>query len=121
MSEEAALYGDQVNIPAKMAELRERARREEPAVIASEIAKLFPDLRRAPGVDPWNPAALDLWAMSDAMGANSKPNVRFVLSLWSGGDGDNWKVGTFTLFDVKLLDGTGFKVVQAWFANPFWL
>jgi hypothetical protein len=47
--------------------------------------------------------------------------VRFVLSLWSGGDGDNWKVGTFTLFDVKLLDGTGFKVVQAWFANPFWL
>ncbi len=44
---------------------------------------------------------------TDAMGANSKPNVRFLLSLWSGGTGDVWKVGAFTLFDIKSMDGTG--------------
>jgi len=107
MSEAPAPYGSMVDIPEKMAELRALARHREPAVIASEIAKLFPDLRHAPGVSPWNPAALDAWASTDAMGANSKPNVRFLLSLWSGGDGDTWQVGAFTLFDIKSMDGTG--------------
>ena len=87
MSEAPAPYGSMIDIPEKMAELRNRARHEEPAVVASEIAKLFPDLRHAPGVSPWNPAALDAWAATDEMGVDSKPNVRFLLSLWSGGTG----------------------------------
>lgn len=66
MSEIPAPYGDYQpgKIQEKMAELRRRARHEEPAAIITELARLMPDLRGAPGITPWDPMKLDTWARS---------------------------------------------------------
>ncbi len=104
-----------------MKELRLLAKNNEPAAIASEMCKLFPDLRNAPGVDPWEPGELDTWAATDPMGANSKSNVRFILGIWSGSGADYWKVGKFELADVTGFDQHGLKAFQEWAEDPFWL
>lgn len=104
-----------------MRELRDRARREGPEVIATAICRLFPDLQHAPGVDPWIPGELDTWAISDMRPSGTRANVRFILSIWSGADADVWKVGAFKLSDVALMDRHGLRALQEWTADPFWL
>lgn len=103
-----------------MQELRKLAKHSEPAAIASQMCRLFPDLRNAPGVSPWKPELLDEWAMNDSFGVNSRCNVRFILTIYSG-SGEYWKVGDFRLSHVKEMDQNGLKAFQEWAENPFWL
>jgi len=106
---------------AVMADLRQRARKEPPGVIAAALCHLFPDLQHAQGIDPWEPSLLDEWAMSEAAPSGSRSNVRFLLSVWSGADPGPWKVGEFRLADLQHFDWHGLAVFQAWAADPFWL
>lgn len=103
-----------------MRELHARAKREDPAAIASALCRRFPDLRFAPGVDPWDAEKLDEWAASD-MGEASISNVRFILAIWSGPGTVPWKVGKFELCDINGFDQHGVKVFQEWAADPFFL
>ena len=42
----------------------------------------FPALLNAPGVSPWNPNQLDIWAAESASDNNAVHAARFLLNLW---------------------------------------
>ncbi len=49
----------------------------------TRMALSFPTLRSAAGVDPWNPGALDQWALtSTSVTTGSLRAARFVLSVY---------------------------------------
>jgi len=100
--------------------LKERAKKEDPAAIAADLAKLFPSLRGSPGIAPWKPEELDQWAASGGPSSGTAAVVRFLFAVWNGSE-DHWKVGPFRLADLHNFDINALAVFQAWAADPFWL
>lgn len=49
----------------------------------TRLAKLFPTLRDAAGVKPWNVEAFVAWACGPAPGAGAIEAARFVLQVWN--------------------------------------
>lgn len=49
----------------------------------SELAGLFPTLKRASGVKPWNASQFVRWAIFHGHGSGSAHAVRFLLSVWN--------------------------------------
>lgn len=92
----------------------------DPAEIISILAKQFPVLKKAPGLDPWNPTTLDEWAASDRQSPGTRAVVRFLLSVWNGSP-DVWKSGPFLMRDLERLDDENLEVWKTWAARPFFL
>lgn len=55
----------------------------------------FPALIDAPGVAPWNPNQLDIWAAESADDANAVHSARFLLNLWM--PAREWQCGRFDM------------------------
>jgi hypothetical protein len=55
----------------------------------------FPALVDAPGVAPWNPNQLDIWAAESAVDANAVHSARFLLNLWM--PTREWQCGRFDM------------------------
>ena len=55
----------------------------------------FPALVDAPGVAPWNPNQLDIWAAESAANANAVHAARFLLNLWM--PAREWQCGRFDM------------------------
>jgi len=55
----------------------------------------FPALVDAPGVAPWNPNQLDIWAAESAVDANAVHSARFLLNLWM--PAREWQCGRFDM------------------------
>ena len=92
----------------------------DPAEIMTVLARQFPALKGAPGLDPWNPTTLDEWAASGLPGSGACVVVRFLLAVWNGSR-DVWKSGPFLLRDLERLDDENLEAWQAWAARPFFL
>lgn len=92
----------------------------DPAAIISILARQFPALKKAPGLDPWDPAILDEWAASDRQSTGTRAVVRFLLAVWNGSP-DFWKCGPFLIRDLESLDDENLEVWKTWAARPFFL
>ena len=88
--------------------------------VMSRLAGRFSALKGAPGIDPWDPQALDEWAASGARGAGARVVVRFLLAVWNGSE-DYWKTGNFRLRDLGELDEENIEVWKTWASRPFFL
>jgi hypothetical protein len=91
-----------------------------PNEVMTRLARQFPVLKGAPGVEPWEPEVLDEWAMSGASGAGARAVTRFLLAVWNGSE-YVWKVGGFRLRDLGDLDDEHLEIWKAWAARPFFL
>lgn len=91
-----------------------------PAEIMTALARQFPALRKAPGVDPWHPETLDEWAASGIASSGERIVVRFLLAVWNGSE-DYWKSGAFRLRDLNQLDEANFEAWRTWANRPFFL
>ena len=55
----------------------------------------FPALAEAPGIAPWNPNQLDIWAAESADDSNAVHSARFLLNLWM--PAREWQCGRFDM------------------------
>jgi hypothetical protein len=62
------------------------------------LARTFPCLANAPGVDPWYADRLDEWAASSGPSDGEKCSARFILAVWS--PDHEWHVGKFDLMEA---------------------
>jgi hypothetical protein len=69
----------------------------ESSIIA--LAAQFPILKQAPGVSPWDPKVLEVWAATPAtLDARAGWAARFVLNLWNSTEG--WQAGWFDAYQA---------------------
>lgn len=98
----------------------------------TRLAKLFPSLRQAPGVEPWNVDELLRWAASGVLSHGEVLAAKFVLSVWNPGtdweeiareDGlleDGQRFRRFDLFEaMNVWDSEHIRVTLTWIESPF--
>lgn len=109
----------------------------------TQLARLFPTLDTADGIEPFGPHKLDAWACSGAPSSGGLHAARFILSLWSGRcalykrtkalkeDGEicgylyraetPWRCGPFELFDaLNVWDVHHRSAFLSWAREPWW-
>jgi len=83
------------------------------------LAVTFPTLEAAPGVDPWDPAALDTWATGGNPGSGARHAAHFLLSVWD--PQRRWKSrGLHLHAALQTWDAAHRRAWQAWAAAPWW-
>ena len=76
----------------------------------------FPALVDAPGVAPWNPNQLDIWAAESADDANAVHAARFLLNLWM--PAREWQCGRFDMNEaIQNWDRTHRRIFLDWAAS----
>lgn len=63
-----------------------------------ELGVRFPSLEQAPGLSPWNPNQLDIWAAEQSPNRNAVHAARFLLNLWM--PTQQWQCGHFVADDA---------------------
>lgn len=58
-----------------------------------KLAMAFPSLQHAPGISPWNPNRLDIWAAEEADEPAAIAAAQFLLSVWNRSC--RWQCGSF--------------------------
>jgi len=90
----------------------------EDAIVA--LARSFPSVAHAPGLDPWDPGAFAAWAAGPAPSTGAQHAARFVLSVWSCG-GWSEPPGRFDLVKAwKVWDDAHCAAALRWLRRPFW-
>lgn len=85
----------------------------------TRLARSFPTLRCAPGVEPWSPDELDAWACGPEPGSGAQHAARLVLAIWN--DTTPWRCGRFDLIAaVSTWDAEHIEAMRAWAATR-WL
>jgi hypothetical protein len=85
------------------------------------LCRSFPGLSNAPGVQPWEPTKLALWANEQLMvqGWADRSSAQFILSVW-----DNeyrWECGRFDIvFAMKYWRKAELAAFFAWAIEPWW-
>jgi hypothetical protein len=89
------------------------------------LALMFPTLRDADGIRPWDPEKLISWLNGPAPGSGARSAGRFVLGVWNSST--DWTEhglappGRFDLFEaLAVWDDTHREALQAWVSAPFW-
>ena len=89
------------------------------------LGALFPTLRNAPGLAPWEPEQLIGWLNGPAPGSGAQWAGRFVLSVWNSET--DWSAlglagpGRFDLFRAMASWDEGHvAAMSAWIDAPFW-
>lgn len=73
----------------------------------------FPTLVNAPGVAPWNPNQLDIWAAESTDDINALHSARFLLNLWM--PAREWQCGRFDMNEaIQSWDRTHRRVFLDW-------
>lgn len=84
----------------------------------TELARSFPCLKNAPGVDPWDPAALDRWAAGPAS-HGERVTASFVLAVWDSST--DWACGRFDLMEaLNVWPPSHRDPFLRWAASPWW-
>lgn len=91
-----------------------------PDELIVRLARQFPALKKAPGLDPWDPEEFDSWGADGSTPAGARAAARFVLAIWNG-DEQIWRVGGFRLADVRQFDDENLEAWKAWASRPFFL
>lgn len=82
------------------------------------LARMFPMLSQAPGIDPWEPRQLDKWAKTawDEAGQHA---ARFCLMVWNSRA--KWKSGKFDLHTAwAKWDANHRNAAMVWLTYPFY-
>jgi hypothetical protein len=82
------------------------------------LARLFPMLANAPGIDPWEPRKLDKWAKTawDEAGQHA---ARFCLMVFNSHT--KWKSGKFDMHAAwTKWDKNHREAAMAWLTHPFY-
>ena len=87
------------------------------------LALSFPELARrgrgvAPGVDPWDPAALEAWARGPDPCTGALAAARFVLGVWNVRA--KRRCGPFALADFGAWDRPHREAFLVWAQAPWW-
>jgi hypothetical protein len=84
----------------------------------TKFAQTFPCLRNAPGVSPWEPHELNLWA-TRGVSHGEKVTARFVLAVWDRHT--EWECGKPDLMEaLGVWDLAHRQAFLAWAADPWW-
>jgi hypothetical protein len=84
----------------------------------AELARRFPTLRDAEGLDPWDPDIFDSWAASAAPGSGALNAARFILELWN--QDAEWKCGAFKATKaVGIWDDAHLAAFRSWVEAPW--
>ncbi len=91
---------------------------ESPEAIKIQwLARTFPSLRKAPGVDPWIPHELNRWAVGPAS-SGERHAARFVLAVWDNDAG--WECGRFDVVEaLTAWDEPHRRAFLAWAYEPW--
>lgn len=90
-----------------------------PTARFEHLAKTFPCLRRAPGLDPWRPNTLDRWAASPSPSQGERVTARFLLTVWSPDEA--WESGRFVLTEaLRVWDVRHRRAFLIWASAPWW-
>jgi hypothetical protein len=85
----------------------------------TNLAKSFPTLRGADGLDPWDPEKLEEWTCGPVPGSGAFYAAQFVLEVWN--KLVSWKCGPFRAVKaVNSWDHEHLAAFQAWVNNPWW-
>jgi hypothetical protein len=89
------------------------------------LARMFPTLRKADGVAPFDPVRLDRWVNGGPGTSGSRAAVSFLLMVWSGSTHDStddvWKSRPFDLaYAWGVWDDNHRAAALAWLRRPFW-
>lgn len=109
----------------------------------TELARTFPTLHKADGVEPFDAEKLDAWACSGAPSHGGLYAARFILAMWSGRAGvvgkprrdkkswngewrfpinTSWRCGPFDIIDaLGTWDDYHRSAFIEWAVNPWWL
>jgi hypothetical protein len=83
------------------------------------LAQMFPCLRKAPGISPWNALAVDDWASSGNPSHGELCTARFVLAVWD--PNGEWRSGRFDLMEaLPVWDLHHREAFLAWARDPWW-
>lgn len=82
------------------------------------LARGFPSMRCAPGIDPWDPAALNYWASGPAS-HGERHAARFLLSVWD--TSTDWEAGKFDVLEaLRAWDLPHRAAFLEWASDPWW-
>lgn len=82
------------------------------------LARSFPTLRTASGLDPWDPEVLDRWACGPVPGSGAFHAARLILGIWN--PRAEWNCGKFdALAAVGAWDDEHRAAFAAWAASPW--
>jgi hypothetical protein len=119
----------------RAAEERASARRplwtDDSRVAMTRLARRFPTLRNALGLDPWDATAFLRWACTVDLTSGGLHAVRFVLGVWNSTanwveearrDGlDGAHLGRFDVFEaLNAWDDAHAEGFTTWVRCPFW-
>jgi hypothetical protein len=82
------------------------------------LARSFPSMHNAPGIEPWRPPDLDRWAAGPAS-SGERVTARFLLAVWD--PSAPWDCGPFdamealAVWDLKHRDA-----FLEWASDPWW-
>ncbi len=82
------------------------------------LARGFPAMRGAPGIDPWRPGELDRWAAGPAS-HGERHAARFLLAVWDPSTA--WEAGRFDAMEaLRVWDPAHRAAYLAWADDPWW-
>jgi hypothetical protein len=85
----------------------------------AQLARTFPCLRNAPGIEPWNANWLDDWAASGGPSHGEKCSARFILAVWNPDRGRH--SSKFDLMEaLRIWDIQSHNAFLAWASDPWW-
>ena len=84
----------------------------------SELARSFPCLRNAPGIDPWDAQVLDRWA-AGSVSHGEQVTARFLLAVWDASA--EWQSGRFDLMEALHVWEPSHRLpFLEWADDPWW-
>lgn len=82
------------------------------------LARTFPSMRNAPGIDPWHPESLQQWGAGPAS-QGERITARFLLSVWDRRLA--WEQDPFDVMEaLQVWDSTHRLAFFHWLAEPWW-
>src|SRR4051794_22400017 len=93
-------------------------REERVAARVSQLARSFPALRGAPGVDPWDAVALNLWTCK-GVSHGEKLSAQLILTVWN--QYEAWECGKFEVMEaLQVWDDRHRSAFIEWAKEPWW-
>jgi hypothetical protein len=84
----------------------------------TELARAFPSMRGGRGIDPWDPADLNRWAVGTAS-HGERVTARFLLSVWD--PSTEWEAGRFDVMEaLRVWDLRHRDAFLKWALDPWW-
>ena len=83
------------------------------------LARSFPSVAKATGIDPWDANALDRWMAETPLSHGEVSTARFLLAVWDPANA--WRCGRFELMEaVRVWDDRHRAAFLAWAKAPWW-